>query len=234
MKQLCLAIAMLCVGGTASAAADLDARVAYYSRVVTAEGVTRESRFEETMLRRANHVWTARVLNASAPAHDDHAHDKPRISKAVVRETSVHKHFNPVVLPRHLALEGKQLRLEYVDTHAKEVIAVPQGEFDNVSFDGSWERAYYLLDSKRLQAMPLSARKSSVAGARWRERERDGVYERVLWDERREIPLVIESGDKAGTFFNRLALTVQPQLSSDLPWQKLKGYARREYADFLD
>jgi hypothetical protein len=233
MKLIHLTIAASCLTSAATAAADLDARIAYYSRVVTAEGVTRESRFEETMLRRANHVWTARVL-ASGAAHDDHAHDKPRISKAVVRETSVHKHFNPVVLPRHLTLEGKALRLEYVDTHAKEVIAVPQGEFDNVSFDGSWDRAYYLLDPKRLQAMPLSARKSAVAGARWRERERDGVYERVLWDERKEIPLVIESGDKAGTFFNRLELTVRPQLTGEPPWQKLKGYARREYADFLD
>ncbi|GGZ02016.1 hypothetical protein ACFFTM_08540 [Pseudoduganella plicata] len=142
------------------------------------------------------------------------------------------KHFNPVVLPRHLAQEGKQLRLEYVGPHAREVIAVPPGEFDNVSFDGSWDRAYYLLDPKRLHAMPVSARKSTVAGARWRER--DGVFERVLWDERREIPLVIESGDRAGTFFNRLELTVQPHLAGDLPWQKLKGYARREYADFLD
>ena len=232
MKCIYLTIAAACFTATATAA-DLDARIAYYSKVVTAEGVTRESRFEETMLRRANHVWTARVRAAATPAHDD-AHDKPRISKAVVRETSVHKHFNPVVLPRHLTLHGKSLRLEYVDAHAREVIAVPPGEFDNVSFDGSWQRAYYLLDPKRLQAMPLSARKSSVAGARWRERERDGVYERVLWDERREIPLVIESGDKAGTFFNRLEVTLQPQLAGELPWQKLKGFAHREYADFLD
>jgi hypothetical protein len=232
MKLILLTIAAASFTTTATAA-DLDARIAYYSKVVTAEGVTRESRFEETMLRRANHVWTARVLAAGTHAHDE-SHDKPRISKAVVRETSVHKHFNPVVLPRHLTLDGKALRLEYVDAHAREVIAVPPGEFDNVSFDGSWERAYYLLDPKRLSAMPLSARKSAVAGARWRERERDGVYERVLWDERREIPLVIESGDKAGTFSNRLELTVQPQLTGELPWQKLKGYARREYADFLD
>jgi len=233
MKRIHLLIAAcLAAAATTATAADLDARIAYYSKVVTAEGVTRESRFEETMLRRAGHVWSARVLPAGEPAHDDH--DKPRISQAVVRETSVHKHFNPVVLPRHLALDGKQLRLEYVDAQAKEVIAVPPGEFDNVSFDGSWERAYYLLDPKRLRALPLSARPSKVAGARWRERERDGAFERVLWDESKEIPLVIESGDRAGTYFNRLELTVQPQLTRELPWQKLKGYARREYADFLD
>ena len=233
MKLIYLSLAALGLAGSA-AAADLDARIAYYSKVVTAEGVTRESRFEETLVRRANHVWTARVLAAGVPVHDHDGHDKPRISRAVVRETAVHKHFNPVVLPRHLALDGKQLRLEYVDAQAREVIAVPPGEFDNVSFDGSWEHAYYLLDPKRLRAMPLAARQSAVAGARWRERERDGMFERVLWDERREIPLVIESGDKAGTTFNRLALTVQPGLRRDLPWQKLTGYARREYADFLD
>ena len=45
----------------APAAPDLDLLITYYSKVVTPEGVTRESRYEETMLRRPGHVWTARV-----------------------------------------------------------------------------------------------------------------------------------------------------------------------------
>ncbi|WUR10974.1 hypothetical protein E7V67_014715 [[Empedobacter] haloabium] len=230
MTRYCLFLLALGLAGSVHAAPDLDLRIAYYSRAVTAEGVTREARFEETMLRRDGHVWTARVL---PPQPAGHAH-KPGVRHAATRATSVHKHFNPALLQRHVALEGGKVRLEYVDAQSREVIAVPPGEFDNVAFDGSWARAYYLLDPARLRMLPPSGRKSGVAGARWRERERDGSYERVLWDERREIPLVIESGDTDGTSLHRMVLTVHQGVTPDLPWRALAGYARREYADFLD
>jgi hypothetical protein len=56
----------------------------------------------------------------------------------------------------------------------------------------------------------------------------------VLWDDAKRLPLVIESGDRAGTFYHRTELKVAGGLSRDLPWMKLKGYAQREYADYLD
>jgi hypothetical protein len=240
------ASATLASPGTARADADLDLHITRYSKVVTAEGVTREARYEETMLRRAGHVWTARVLPGGAQAHghghdDDDGHEagnageqKAGAYKVAARKSVGHKHFNPVVLPRHVALEGGKPRLTYIDAQSKEVIAIPPGEYDNVGFDGSWDHAWYLLDTKGLDAMPVSKRPSAVPGARWRERERNGLYERVLWDDTRRIPLVIESGDKAGSFYNRTELKVASAATRDLPWQKLKGYAQREYADFLD
>jgi hypothetical protein len=217
MKRLYLLMAALFAAGSA-AATDLDVKIAYYSKVFTEEGVTREARYEEMMLRRAGHVWTARVLPAQAAEH----------------EPGPHKHFNHVVLPRHVVLEKSQPRVEFIDAHAKEVVQVPRAEYGNVNFDGSWDHAYYLLDSKRLKAMQISSRASPVPGARWREREEKGLFERVLWDEQRQIPLVIESGDKAATFFNRMELTVQPKLTRELPWQNIKGYSQKEYSDFLD
>ncbi|GGX80536.1 hypothetical protein GJV26_23275 [Massilia dura] len=241
----------LALPGAAHADAELDLHISRYSKVVTAEGVTREARYEETMLRRAGHVWTARVLPAGAGATaDEHDHEdqhnhgkdgdrkgsgqKAGPHKVAARKSVGHKHFNPVVLPRHIVLEGGKPRLTYIDAQSKEVIAIPAGEYDNVGFDGSWDHAYYLLDSKGLQSMRVSDRASPVPGARWRERERSGLFERVLWDDRKGIPLVIESGDKAGTFYNRTDLKVASNVTRDLPWQNLKGYAQREYADFLD
>lgn len=206
----------------APTAPPLNLRIQYYSKAITPEGVTREVRYEETMLRRPGHVWVSRVLPPGVPAAgQDHDH-------------SVHKHFNPVLLPRHVQLAGDKPQLTYVDRHHKEVIAVPPGEYGNVDFDGSWANAYHLFDPKLVQAMPLSPRPSTVAGARWRELVRNGSFRRVLWDEQRQIPLVIESGDQATTTFHRVEVQPQPSLSAALPWQQLQGYAQREYADFLD
>ena len=223
--RFAMLLAAVCAAGTQSiaiaatpaAAPDLDLTVAYYSKTVTPDGVTRESRYEEKMQRRPGHVWSARVL----PAH------------AVEREGAHHHGFNHIVLPRHVSLDGKTPRVEYIDAKERAVVAIPPSEFDNVNFDGSWERAFYLLDPRLLDAMPVSTRATTAPGARWREREEGGVYQRVLWDERRQIPLVIESGDKAGTFYRRVDVTAQAG-AGEAPWKKLQGYARREYSDFLD
>lgn len=55
-------------------APDLDLRITYYSRVLTPEGVTRESRYDEKMLRRPGHVWVERVLAPATDAHAGHDH----------------------------------------------------------------------------------------------------------------------------------------------------------------
>jgi len=207
-----------CCGAAQAAPPPLDLALAYYSRVLTPEGVTREARYQERMLRRPGHVWSGRSLPAGTPPapHGGHAE------------------FNPAMLPRHVVLEQGKVRLEYVDQGGKAVIAIPPSEYGNVSFDGSWDNAWFLLDPARVMRLPVSARASSVAGAQWREREKDGLFERVLWDPQRQVALVIESGDRAGTVLRRIEVAVLPGLSASLPWQQMQGYARKEYADFLD
>lgn len=218
------------VAATKAEAPDLDLSIRYTTRVLTAEGVTRESRYEESMMRRPGHVWLARVLPKNAGHDDDHAGMK----KAVAKESHVHKHFNHVVLPRHVANEGGKLKLEFVDVHEREVVVITPAEYENVNFDGSWANAFYLVDPKAVAELPLSNRRSDVPGARWREREKNGVFQRVLWDEARMVPLVMETGDRNETFFQRIEVKVLPNLSVSLPWQNLKGFAQKEYTDFLD
>lgn len=203
-----------------AAATDLDFAVSYYSKVVTDEGVTRESRYEERWQRRAGHVWVERVLPAQV------AHEKAAPGQ--------HKHFNPVRLARHVMLDGGKVKLEYIDQHARERIAVPPGEYDNVSFNGSWDANYYLVSPKSVADMPLSNRTSSVPGARWREREKNGRFQRVLWDEQRQVALVIEAGDRTGQELQRIEVQVQAKANTVLPWTRLAGFSQKEYADFLD
>jgi len=225
LRKAIPALALIALQSQAAtpAAPPLDLRIQYYSKAITPEGVTREVRYEETMLRRPGHVWVTRVLPPQAVTTHAADHDH-----------SVHKHFNPVLLPRHVQLAGDKTQLEYIDTKNKEVIAVPQGEYGNVDFDGSWTNAYYLFDPKIVQTMPFLQRPSTVPGARWRELVRNGSFRRVLWDEQRQIPLVIESGDQAATVFHRMEVQAEPKLATSLPWQQLKGYSQRDYGDFLD
>ncbi|MBI3229254.1 MAG: hypothetical protein HYZ45_03450 [Burkholderiales bacterium] len=215
--------------------------VRYYTKVLTNEGVMRESRYEETMLRRVGHVWVERVLPPASKLADKHQ-DKPSnqaaansaSAKKVALKVHDHEAFNPVMIPRHVMFENGKTRLEYVDSSTRQVIAVPASEYDNVNFDGSWVNAYFLVDPKQVATLPLAKRKSDVAGAVWRERDNGEVFQRVLWDEKRQIPLIVESGDKAGRFFNRFEVNVASSLRRELPWQQLKGYGQKEYADFLD
>ena len=48
------------------------------------------------------------------------------------------------------------------------------------------------------------------------------------------IPLIVETGDRTGNAFRRIEVKPQAELRKELPWLNLKGYAQKEYADFLD
>ncbi|CDG85229.1 hypothetical protein [Janthinobacterium agaricidamnosum] len=224
-------LAASAASGMARAAApapDLDLAITYYSRVLTPEGVTRESRYQERMLRRPGHVWTERVLPKSI---EEEPGGKQKVS---LKQEHQHKEFNYVVLPRHVMLAKNKVSVEYIDAHEKQVIAVPKAEYGNVNFDGSWDNAFYLLAPELVAAMPLAKQPSGVPGARWHEVEKNGVFQRILWNGQKQIPLVIESGDKGNNFYRRVEVSVQAATRHDLPWMKLKAYGQKEYSDFLD
>lgn len=199
----------------------LDLSVKYYNRTLSPEGVLRESHFEEKMIRRPGHVWVYRVL----PAHAEVPHE---------HEEHLHSHFNHAVVPRHITFDGKQTAISFVDSREKFVVSIERTEYENVSFDGSWLNAYFLVDPHFVEKLPKSDRKSPVADAHWHEIEKDGVFQRILWDENKMIPLIAETGDLKHTYYNRVEVQVQNSLRKTLPWTNLNGYARKEYADFLD
>ncbi len=206
----------------------LDLSIKFYDRSMTSEGVLRESRHEETMLRRPGHVWIARVLPKFATEeHENHKHQEHDAEHD-------HKHFNSVVLPRHIALEGGNIKLEFVDRSKKELINIVATEYENVNFDGSWVNAYFLVDPQLVSAMPLSNKNSTNSGARWHEQEHNGVFQRVLWDDKNKIPLEVETGNSEGTIYRRVTVKIVPNSKAEAPWNNLHGYVQKEYSDFLD
>jgi hypothetical protein len=233
------AVAANAVAATAVAADSdgpaLDLEIDYYTRVLTPEGVTREARYKETMLRRTGHVWVARVLPTGGVGRQGKQAGGESPGHGAAQEAAAgHADFNYVVNPRHVMMDGNKVRIDYIDLHGKAVVAIPASEYANVNFDGSWGKAFFLLDPTLLKTIPMTARVSSVAGARWREHEKNGVFERVLWDEKRKIPLVIESGDRASTFYRRIEVTARATKVKALPWNGLGGYAQKEFSDYLD
>lgn len=208
----------------------LDLTIAYYERVLNADGVLRESRYDETMLRRPGHVWVARVLpkwaEKALSAHEHKAHGDEHEHE--------HKHFNPIALPRHVTQENQLVKVEYIDHFNKQVINIVATEFENVNFDGSWVNAYYLVDPLVVLAMPLSKDRTSEGQLSWHELNRNGVYQRVLWDEKNLIPREIETGKSDGSIFRKVSIKVNPATSGKLPWLDTKGYVQKEYSDFLD
>lgn len=206
----------------------LDLSIVYYDRALTSEGVLRESHYEETMMRRPGHVWVARVLpkwhEKAQLAHENPEHNAEH----------EHKHFSHIALPRHVALKDKQLKVEYIDHPNKQVVNIVATEYENVDFDGSWANSYYLVDPSVVAAMPLSTSRSAEGQSRWHESVKNGVFQRVLWDEQNLIPREIETGKNDGSIFRKVSIKVNPALSSRLPWLDIKGYAQKEYSDFLD
>lgn len=205
-----------------AAAPELDLTIKYFNRELTPEGVLRESSYEEKMLRRNGHVWSYRVLPGKT-AENDTAHPNHE-----------HKDFNYIVLPRHVKFDGNKVSVEFINAHDRQVINIVPTEYENVNFDGSWLNTFYLIDPKIVAAMPLSKRPSSAAHTHWHEVLKNGLFQRVLWDEKLLIPLVIETGDQKNSFFRRITVSADARLAKDLPWVHLQGYAQKEYSDFLD
>lgn len=243
-----LSFALLCasasvvqagVNNNANPAPDLDLRISYYSKVITAEGVTREARYQDKMLRRQSHVWLERIVANKSAAHHEHKPEQNLEIKKIsnpktAQSLTEHKHFNPVLIPRHIQLVAGKPEIEFIDAQEKMRVSVPASEYSNVNFDGSWSNAYYLLDPSLLKEMKLSATKSNEADAVWYEREKNGIFQKVLWHAKKQIPLIVESGDKAGQFYQRVEVQIADKTQAQLPWTNLKGYIQKEYADFLD
>src|SRR5665647_2930987 len=103
MKIASLMIVACCVTVPAVAASPaprggpaLDLDIEYYSKVLTPEGVTREARYQETMVRRPGHVWVARTLpkNAGNRRDAEASANKPQQPAAARTAGSGHVEFN--------------------------------------------------------------------------------------------------------------------------------------------
>ncbi|MBM3114908.1 hypothetical protein [Jeongeupia naejangsanensis] len=210
----------------AAALPDAAATITYESRVVTAEGVTKQTRFQERWLRSKDNVWSERIVPANALPESVHEGEHGG-------EHDHHHDMNFATAAKYVYLDAKGVvALNFVRPAQKTVIVMGKGDYAQVGFDGSWQAAATLVDRKQLDKMTRVA-KPAPDGASWYEQRQNKQYVRVLWSSARQLPLSIESGRDDGSSWSRI--TVAPQaLPATLPWTRMAGYTRKDYMDLLD
>lgn len=208
----------------ARARVDLDALVKVESKTTGSDGVTRTSLYQETYMRRGEQVWTQRIRPKQAHVH---VHVKERHAG--------HRHLDPLEGGRLISLEDGTPQLRLISASEKRVITVPSVEFGNLGFDGSWERAYYWVTQLEFKSFKLSSRLSDVPDAQWFEKMGE-VNEFILWDNKRQIPWVIESTNRQGNQWRKITVTPRKEMTAVTPWnpQLIKQYDQMLYSDFLD
>lgn len=188
------------------------------------DGVSREARYSDRMLRAPGHVWVEREVPAALAAHDaqhpvqragphaDHAHDEARLA--------------PLLLQR----DGERVRVQTVLRKRRSVLDVEPGHHANVGYGGSWAAAYRLIDPAALARMERVSCHDGLV--RYRQRG-GGRTTLVDWDARGQYARRIEQRDDDG--LSHQWQTAQPRpLPAVLPWNALAGYGRGEYSDLLD
>lgn len=228
-RSLCATVAAVALAAAAIpalAAPDIDAVVTYRTHRVLASGVVRDESWQERVMRRGDAVWSERVLPDEARAA--HRHE----TKA---EHAAHKHFDFESAARLVQRDARgDTVLRYVDAKNRVVVSVPRAEYGAVGFDGRWDGAAHLVPPQVVAAM-TAAREAATPGTRWLGDRGDGWTHRVLWSDRRELALRIESARDDGSFRRTVSVVLQPvAIGQQVPWRDLASYTQKEYDDFMD
>ena len=216
------AVVCLTAAQAAVAAPDLTLEVAHRMVALTPDGTKRTAEFTETVERQANTVWVARVIPPGFHREDEHK----------AGNVKSHKHADLSAASRWITREkdGK-VKLKLVAPHDKVIVDVAQAEFSTVGFDGSWPAAYHLIDPTVLKKLEPGEKQGEL---QWYQTKGSKTPElRILWNPMLEIPMSVETRNPQGTSLRSTTVKVIAQ-SSKSPWNNLKGYASKDYSDFLD
>lgn len=225
MKKYCF-LASALLFSQFSLAAPLSAIMTFESMTLTADGVKKQTQFQERFIRDTNIVWSERIIPAAAKHHD---HDNDNVHK----EDNHEHNLNFATAGKWLVRDANnQVKFSFVRNDEKKIITPRTSEYGTLGFDGEWETAYYLVNRVALKKMAALS-KTAPEGAKWYEKKDAKHFTRILWDERREIPLSIETGNFDGTNNNKITITPAP-VPTSLPWNNLSNYQIVAYEDLLD
>lgn len=207
----------------AASAPDLAARISYEVRTTTADGIVKERRWQERWLRVGDTLWSERLIPLPIARAFHARHDGQ----------SGHKHFAYQMAARWISPDGRGAPwLRYADAWHRQVVEVPPEEYGQVAFKPDWARLRHLVDPASLATMTPQD-DPAPEGARWYEQRQGNERTRVLWSEREQVALALESGSLDGWRSYRMTLTRQP-IPKQLPWQAFNDYPTQDLRDFFD
>nr|WP_257622353.1 hypothetical protein [Aeromonas hydrophila] len=202
---------------------DLAARIRYQDRVTSSDGISKESQWQEKWLRVGDQVWSQRLIPLPLARAYHATHDA----------TPGHKHFTHQMAARWVTRDQQgMLQLRYADSWHNQLVEVPEEEYGQVAFKPDWPRIRHLINPALLLEMtPLD--EAAPEQARWYEKREGNQRTRILWSNRWQLPLVVESASLDGYRSYRMEVTLKP-LPKSLPWQQLEGYQTLDLRDFFD
>lgn len=201
---------------------DLATRISYQNRVTGADGIARESHWQEKWMRVGNQVWSQRLIPLPLARAYHATHDA----------NPGHKHFTHQMAARWVSQNDDGLQLRYADAWHNQLVEVPAEEYGQVGFTPDWDKIRYLVDPALLQGM-TALDEAAPAQARWYEKREGKQRTRILWSSQWQLPLVVESASLDGYRSYRMEVTPKP-LPKQLPWQQLDGYQTLDLRDFFD
>ena len=199
-------------------AQDVELLVKHTAMSSGADGIKRSTEFAERVSRSKDNVWVSRVLPAKAHADHDHA-----------KGDKAHKHIDVATASRWISKDAAGIaQISLVPNDEKVLVNVSKTDWENVGFDGSWDAAWGLIDPASLKRMKAGTVAGDLTTYTLAEKGRNV---KVVWNTKLRIPMLVESSDPS----SRRQTTVQVlQSASSRPWDQLRGYAKKDYSDYLD
>lgn len=221
--QRVMMVALALLAGTVwagPAAPALNVVITHEASAVGADGVTRSSRYQERFLRDGGNIWLQRLLPANAPlVETGHA--------------GGHEHPDLGLAGRHITrgADGRG-RLALVLAHERRVVDLRPVDYEDVGFDDCWTCAYHFMDPARLARMTRLGGQDGLV--RYQQRDA-GVLWRITWDERLQIPRLLESRRLDGRQWSRITLApAAGRPAQPVPWASYRGYVHIDLADLGD
>ncbi len=190
-------------------------------RHLTSDGLSKQVHFQERFLRVGDRVWLERIIPPGAPAEEaspegGHRHlDLDRAARLVQRQS-----------------DG-QLKLTFIHREERTVVATEPRDHPEVGFHDSWGVVAHLMDPELLVKLPPLPKRPAAPGTRWHGRKTAQGWLRVLWSERLQVALAVESASADGHRVHRTTVRLAP-MPKVLPWDQVGDYRQKDYTDLLD
>jgi hypothetical protein len=183
-----------------------------------ADGIKRTTEFSERITRSSDNLWVSRVLPEGGHSEQEHA-----------KSGKEHKHLAVSTAARWITRDASgAVQMRLVPHDEKLVVNVSKSDYDNVGFDGSWTAAWSLMDPTSLKRMQIG----SVAGDLTTYTLTDKARKvKVVWNSKLQVPALVESMDKSS---QRKTVVEVLSTKTERPWDRLQGYAQKDYSDYLD